>query len=66
MKDFFKKLAEKYLELLSIACIIFIVILYIAFVFSPFILSFVFWNFWWLLLYIIVGPILSVIDINEN
>lgn len=66
MKEFFKKLAEKYMELLSIVCIFLFGMLYVAFVLSPFILSFVFWNFWWLLLYIVVGPILSVIDISNE
>ncbi len=62
MKEFFKELGEKYLEIFGIAILIIAAISYGAFVLSPIILSIVFLNGWYILLYIIVGPIVSVLN----
>ena len=61
MKEFFNALLDKYFILFGIIVLLIIAVSFAAFALSPIILAVAFENGWYLLLYVIVGPIFSVI-----
>ena len=61
MKEFFKALLEKYLMAFGFIVMLAFALSIASFVLSPIILAFVFENAWYLLLYVIVGPVFAVI-----
>lgn len=61
MKAFLKALLEKYLMSFGFIVMLLFALAIASFALSPIILAFAFENAWYLLLYVIVGPIFSVI-----
>lgn len=61
MKEFFKALLEKYLMVFGFIVMLAFALSIASFALSPIILAFVFENAWYLLLYVIVGPVFAVI-----
>ena len=61
MKSFLKALLEKYLIAFGFIVMLLFALAIASFALSPIILAFTLENAWYLLLYVIVGPIFSVI-----
>lgn len=61
MKAFLKALLEKYLMAFGFILMLLFALAIASFALSPIILALVFENAWYLLLYVIVGPIFAVI-----
>lgn len=61
MKAFLKALLEKYFMAFGFILMLLFALAIASFALSPIILAFAFENAWYLLLYVIVGPIFAVI-----
>lgn len=61
MKEFFNELLDKYFIVFGAIVLLIIAVASAAFALSPIILAVAFENGWYLLLYVIVGPVLAVI-----
>lgn len=61
MKEFFKRLFGLYGDYFGMFIVLIAGLSYVGFVLSPIIFSICFSNAWWLLLYVIVGPVVNAL-----